>query len=277
MSNTTTAASQLLAVDSHVHLHDRVNLGAMLNSALTSFAGAVREYKSGHPCFFGVLALTEPASRNTFARLWDQAHNEIPCRLNDSWTLIATAETLSLTALHTTGARVYLLSGQQAVTGENLEVLAIGSTQAVADGMSISETLQAIRELGGYPVLPWGVGKWLGARGRQISQILARTDATQLALGDNGGRPGFWSHVVQFEEAKRLGVPILRGSDPLPVGGMRRTAGSYGDLIRCPFDPERPAHSLLQALREGCRDRLGFGAHETVLGFIKDQIALRRR
>lgn len=274
MSEPSTHQDQLLVVDSHVHLYDWLNLRPMLDNALAAFTQAAEAYKNSGD-FAGILVLTEPAGRDTFARLRTLVGNEAKGALGGPWRLEATAEDLSLSARHTAGAAIYLISGQQTVTRENLEVLALFSPQSVPERASLAETIKAVEARGGYPVLPWGVGKWLFGRGKQVSRVIAASDAGALAIGDNGGRPGFWSHVPQFAEALRHNLPLLHGSDPLPVSETRRSAGSNGDILVCPFDPARPGASLVAALRANRCERVGYGRPESALNFLKDQIALR--
>ncbi|HKJ64034.1 MAG TPA: hypothetical protein VJ969_01430, partial [Desulfopila sp.] len=96
-----------------------------------------------------------------------------------------------------------------------------------------------------------------------------------LGIGDNGGRPTFWSAIPQFERAKLNDIPLLRGSDPLAVSETRRSAGSFGTVIRCEFDSEHPCRSLLKGLKNNDLERFHFGTLEQPAQFLKDQIALR--
>lgn len=275
MVESETTGSQLLAVDSHVHVYDWANFVPMLDSALRKFSKAVQD-NGKNTTFSGILALTEPATRDTFSRLAFQLPDrESRCELSGSWHLEKTAEPLSLRAVHRDGTSVYIISGQQIVTREKLEVLSIFASQTVPDQLTLAETLAEIRARGGFPILPWGVGKWLFGRGKVVGQQIQEASRGQFGMGDNGGRPSFWKQVGQFELAKRHDLPILRGSDPLPVSELRRTGGSYGDLITCPFDPDQPGKSLCDALRENKYERTGYGPAETAANFFKDQIALR--
>ncbi len=273
MSESTPATTYFLAVDSHVHLYNWVDLVPMLDTALASFTDAVHKHKGKVP-FYGMLVLTEPRGRDTFPKLRTQLQSAQPCWLSSEWMLEPTDETLSLTAVHTDGTRIFLISGQQVVTREALEVLAIASEQTVPDRQSLQDTLKAIRQRDGYPVLPWAVGKWLMGRGKIVSQAIAENDGKPLGIGDNGGRPAFWTRVEQFKQARLFDLPILRGSDPLPVKSSRN-AGSYGTLMSIPFDAAKPAKSLLDALCDKSCERIDFGVLEAPLSFLRDQITLR--
>lgn len=274
MPDLTSSETDILAVDSHVHLYDWVNLVPMLDAALASFTDAVNNIKEGKD-FYGVLVLTEPRERDTFAKLRNQAQTESPCMLNSDWTLQTTGESLSLAAVHANGATLYLISGQQVVTRESLEVLSIATEQSIPDRMSLEETIQGIRVRDGFPVLPWGVGKWLFGRGKLINRAIEENGGKPLAIGDNGGRPNFWTMVGQFNKAKLHDLPILNGTDPLPTPKTQRTAGSYGNIICCKFDTDKPAKSLLTALTDTSCERVAYGALEAPAAFVLDQVLLR--
>lgn len=265
-------------MDSHVHIHNLNNLVHILDSTLASFGEAVQTHKNTKD-FSGVLCLTEPAERDNFARLKDQLDKSVAtgemCRLNSSWYLDSTSEELSLAACHDSGTIIYLVSGQQIVTREKLEVLSLLAPQTVQDRMSLPATIEAIEKLGGFAVLPWGVGKWLFNRGKIVSNCIEGKRNGKIGVGDNGGRPAFWKSVAQFDLARRHDLPLLHGSDPLRVSELRRTAGSRGDILVLDFDKDCPGKSLLEALQENRCERIVFGAPETFMHFIRDQIALR--
>lgn len=264
----------ILAVDSHVHLYDWAKLIPMLDDALTAFADAVQRNKEGR-AFAGVLVLTEPQNRDTFPKLRRQVLAEQPHRLSNNWTIIPTEEKLSLAAVHTNGITIFLISGQQIVTRESLEVLSLATEQSIPDRMSLEETITEIRDRDGYPVLPWAVGKWLFSRGKHINRVMVENNGKPLAIGDNGGRPTFWNVISQFNAAKLYDIPILNGTDPLPAKNTRRKAGSYGTLMCCTLDSTRPAASLLAALNDKSCELIRYGNLEAPIAFVRDQIALR--
>ncbi|KAB2888010.1 MAG: hypothetical protein F9K32_18025 [Desulfobulbaceae bacterium] len=259
-----------VAVDSHVHLHDLRDPAALLDGAYAALTGCL-----GHRPPPALLILTEPESRPTFARLREIAAAGRPTADLGCWRIGTTDEPISLAARHRTGDTIYLLAGQQIVTAENLEVLSLLALPEIADGLGLAETVLRIRQLGGLPVLPWGVGKWLGRRGTTVSDFLAGDSAGPLFVGDNGGRPGLWAFVPQFRQARAKNIRILRGSDPLRCSFRRRSAGSYGNILRCHFDPARPGQSLYDALTAAGTALETFGRHESLWHFLRDQIALR--
>lgn len=274
MSEISSSSTDILAVDSHVHLYNWVDLVPMLDEALASFTNAVQQKKEGQP-FYGVLVLTEPRVRDTFPKLRTQLQTEGPCHLSSDWTLKETGEAVSLAAVHASGTTLFFISGQQVITRESLEVLSIATEQSIPDQLSLDETISIIRDKKGYPVLPWAVGKWLFNRGKHVTRLIETNNGKPLAIGDNGGRPKFWKSVGQFDTAKLYDLPILNGTDPLPTRSRNRMAGSYGNIICCAFDASKPATSLLAALKDKSCERIGYGNLEAPIAFVKDQISLR--
>jgi hypothetical protein len=260
----------VVAVDSHVHLHDLSDPAALLDSALA----AIRRNLGDRP-LIAVLVVTEPAAQPNFATLGEMTMRQLPTAGSASWRLDATGESISLRARNRTGDTIYLIAGQQLVTAENLELLALCALPAIPDGLDLPTTVERVRQAGGLPLLPWGVGKWLGRRGAIVSDFLAATHDGPVFVGDNGGRPAFWHSVPQFRQATAGGIRILRGSDPLRCSFRRRGAGSFGNLIDCPLDPDRPGHSLHQALTAADTRIHPFGRLESPWRFCYDQIALR--
>lgn len=263
-------------MDSHVHLYHWDDLVPILDCALTYRNTRLVVGNSTEVSV--VLVLTEPRERDTFAGLQKQVHKGPSVALSPEWQLNVTAESRSLCATHIEGANVFLISGQQIVTGERLEVLAIATEQTITDHLPLKATLAAVEQAGGFPILPWGVGKWLFGRGQLVCKLIrenGNSPRAPFALGDNGGRPWFWSWVKQFNMAKRYGIPIVSGSDPLPCGSRRHAAANFGTLIRCSFDRERPAASLLAAISERSCDIEPFGDLEGSMDFMRDQLALR--
>ncbi|MBB5347218.1 hypothetical protein JWG42_09870 [Desulfoprunum benzoelyticum] len=260
----------IVAVDSHVHFHDLSDPAALLDSALA----ALRRNLGDKP-LTAALLLTEPAARPTFATLKEFTAKPLPTMTAAAWRLEATEEAISLQARNRSGDTIHLIAGQQIVTAENLEVLALCALPEIADGIDLQATVRRVRQVGGLPLLPWGVGKWLGRRGRVISDFLAGSQEGPILVGDNGGRPAFWSFVPQFRQATAGGIRILRGSDPLRCSFKRRGPGSFGSLIDGPFDPARPGHSLAQTLPAAATRFQPFGSLESPWHFCRDQIALR--
>src|SRR5690606_9685667 len=126
----------------------------------------------------------------------------------------------------TDGSGILFIRGRQLVTAEGLEVLAAGVGGDLRSGQDLSPTLEGGRARGGWSTIAWGVGKWLGRRGRLVSEaVRAEAGSGDVFLGDNGGRPGLWRFVPQFDVAAENGMRVLPGTDPLPVPGDEARIG----------------------------------------------------
>lgn len=165
--------------------------------------------------------------------------------------------------------RLLVVAGRQIVSREGLEILGLFLAAPVElEGRPANEIIAAIRAHDALPVLPWGVGKWLGPRGRLVDRLL--DGEGELFLGDNAGRPGFWP-VPRF----RRGIRVLPGSDPLPIDGAEAAIGSFGCLLNCELPPDRPAAALRRALRDPAIELVRFGRLASPFRFAVDQARLR--
>ena len=268
-------ATQLIALDCHVHLYCFDELASMLHHASSNLAVAAGSLFPGQP-WTGLLVLTETAQRNSLTAITSfitaQGADCVP-----GWRLSTVESGLAVQAEDMAGSRIFLVAGQQIITSEKLEVLALGCQPALTDGLSLPQTLAAVQASQAFPVLPWGVGKWLGDRGRTVEAAITSAVPGEIALADNSGRPFFWLAIGQFASASRKKIPLLRGSDPLPLPGQIRKVGSFGTCLHMEFDPLQPAASLRRFLTSGQAAGHPFGQLESAGAFFRNQLALRRR
>jgi hypothetical protein len=146
----------------------------------------------------------------------------------------------------------------------------------VEDGAPLASVLEWCRSNDALAVLPWGAGKWIGRRRRIVMDVLQRCDPGQVALGDNGGRPGWWS-VPIFAAARARGFKVLPGSDPLPLPGQAGRIGRFGFATAVTVDEDAPARSILRALQCPATMIRPCGRAVSLRSFLADQIALRAR
>jgi hypothetical protein len=156
-------------------------------------------------------------------------------------------------------------------------VLTLCSSGRIPDGLPIQETLSRAREIDAVPAIPWGPGKWLGARGKLLSHIIASARPGELFLGDESSRPFFWGTPRHFGEGRARGLRVLPGTDPLPFPHERARAGSFGCWTRMAFDPRRPAASVKAHLRSADAEIHAFGRLEGPVLFVRNQIAMQLR
>ena len=259
-----------LLVDAHVHFHACFEQDAFLDAALANFrrgAGAL----GIDGAFLGCLLLAEREGDRWFQRLRNGEEE-------GRWSFEPTGEEASLVARRSPGdERLLVVAGRQVRTREGLEVLGLATTEEFPDGLPFEDALARVRWSGAVPVLPWGFGKWWFYRGGLIEALLRRPGPKWIFLGDNGGRPGTGGTPRLLREARRRGIPVLPGSDPLPLAGHEARAGSSGFVVQEGVDERQPAGALRQWLRGLAVQPPTFGGCQGLAQFCRDQINLRLR
>lgn len=267
-------------MDAHVHLHGCFEVDAFLDAAARNFQAAAAELGLP-PSTPGCLLLAEMQGEQAFAHL----RGEVGRERSGPWRFEATGEEGSLIARKPgmpdmpEGGPLVLVAGRQVRTREGLEVLALATLENFADGLPFAGTLERVHWSGALPVVPWGFGKWWFERGGLVEGLLQGREREAVFLGDNAGRPGLAPRPPLFRLAESHGVPVLPGSDPLPLAEHAGRAGSYGFVLDAGLDGQ-PAMLLAAALRQGrqagWRPR-AFGHCRGLLDFCRDQSALRLR
>lgn len=253
-------------IDGHAHWHDRVAIVDFLDWARKNFRGGDnRAVPSGQ--LKAVLCLADFPGAEGWARLQSSAVNQAI----EGWEL-KQADEQAVSALHSEGDCLWLIAGRQAVTAEGVEVMALGTADALSPGQSLSETLSQVRQLGALPVLPWGAGKWWGKRGKLIKESLR--NESLLLLGDNGGRPECWRPLL-LALARRKKVPVLPGSDPLPVKADETRNGAFGVVLTDLIDETSPSVWVKGQLAELSSHEQVFGGPLDTVSFLLRQLALR--
>jgi len=256
-----------LMVDGHVHIYDCYNLEMFFNTAVKNLEHFYNTYYSNGSPYELILLLTEGKSNDFFSRFKEKGN--FP---NDSgYHFLNTNEDVSLVLAKENKRLCYLLKGRQIVTKENLEVLAIGSTQTIEDGLPIETVLEQIMDKEEMAVLAWGFGKWLFKRGKIIKRIIKNYNSPDLLVGDNSGRPVFWPIPRLFKKARALNMSIINGSDPLPFAGEETKVGSYGFSVEGDFNENEPARSLRDILVSPGLTIGFFGQRDNTIAFCKRQ------
>ena len=262
----------MVLVDGHVHMHECFDVPAVFDAAAANFAAAARDLGATRP-YDAVLCLVESENEHfldgvrtrRIGRVWRGRHGY--------WEAEESSEPETL-LVRCGGTRLAVIAGRQLVTRERLEVLALGTTAELPNGEPIEATLTAVRDAGAAAVLPWGVGKWLGARGAVIARVLADPKWRHVLLGDNGNRLQLGPDPAQLTAARRAGRSVLPGSDPLPLAGQETRVGAYGFAVDIALDSLRPAAALLALLASGS-PLVAFGRREQLTRFVGNQLALR--
>lgn len=262
-------------VDAHSHLHACFELEAFLDGAWRAFGRAAAELGRTLDC--GVLLLAQTAGDERFERL---AAGDAPPGATpggkSGWSIARTGEPESLVARRADGARILLVCGRQLRTAEGLELLALATCARFADGQPIAAALRGIEAAGAVPVLPWGVGKWTGVRGRVVAGLI---DAGRpgLACGDNANRPRLWPEPALLRRARGRGLRVLPGSDPLPLPSEAGRAGRFGLALEGPLDADLPAQDLARRLADPRTPIVPYGRLESPWRFARNQALLRLR
>lgn len=251
-----------------MHVYPQSDVANLLDAAARHFRASANHVGATKWC--GVLFLTEIAGINWFEHVAEARDG-----LNYGRWHIKSVPTdpLSLKA-YSSNESLQIVAGRQIVTSERIEVHALGMRNPLADGMKLSVTVNAVQTAQALPVLPWGVGKWLGKRGRLIAALLS-SKGTELLVSDNSGRPWFWRDT-QLARTRASGRPVLRGSDPLPLRSEERRVGEFG----CWFDgiQNGSADDLITKIRGiPAKDIYGFGNNESMHRFFRNQLLLRLR
>ncbi len=173
-----------ILADGHVHIHNRFSEYSCLNWALINFNKSaallgLRDHIDR------VLFLTESSSVNWFAKQYKAASQGLLDHQNH-YRCIITEENMSLCFLNAASDRLFVIAGRQIISSERLEVLALGQSKEYPDGQPLRKIIADIKESGGIAVLPWGVGKWLGARKGIIASALRDIPDAGIFLGDSG-------------------------------------------------------------------------------------------
>lgn len=204
-----------LAVDFHAHFYPEFSEARALNVIATHTRAA--------KCDAAVICLTETQSCDWFSKL-DQSGGRV-----------------SLVVYHE-AVPIVFIRGFQIVTAERIELHALGGRKRVIDGASLRESIAQILADEAVPVLPWGVGKWLGERGRVVSDLLSSDLGHRVLVSDSRHRPPLWPQPLQF-----TGRRVLRGSDPLPLAGEEGSLLGFGDIYEAP-DQEIQSVTLSQLI-----------------------------
>jgi len=261
----------MVLVDTHVHVHACFDVARVFDAAAANFAAAAHALASER--FDAVLCLVASRGERFFDGVRTGRTGRVWRGTRGFWEAEHGCEPETL-VVRCGGTGLTLIAGRQLVTRERLEVLALGTTAPLPDGEPIETTLAAVRDAGAAAVLPWGVGKWLGARGAVIRRVLADPTWQHVFLGDNGNRLELGPDPAPFAAARRAGRAVLPGSDPLPLPGEEARVGAYGFAVDAALDPLRPAAALLALLESGSVFT-AFGRREPLARFVGNQLALK--
>jgi hypothetical protein len=254
-----------LFLDAHVHLYPMQDADRMLR-------GLLRYAKPWLPDgAVGLVAL----ARQGLPDAWEHWRRQDAARAG--WQISpVTGDGRALDAVSDAG-RVRIYTGRQIVCAERLEVAAIGVSDAIPDGLCLTETLDRVAAASGYPVLAWGVGKWFGARGRRVRDWVEQATAASGALGDSAMRPLGWPIPGVMRLARQRGIPVLGGSDPMPRAEDAASVGRYATWIDLPSLGPPDTAGLIRCLCDSSRPPRTVGRRSGPLSFCLRQTTAWRK
>ncbi len=272
----------MIFVDAHVHIYDCFDVEQLLDAALANFSAAQEAAGIAENDVFNVLLLVEGKKDNWFQRLQAEAttDGQVTKKISPHWHVELDLADASLLAFRGESAaqKLHIGCGQQIVSREKIEVLSLFCKQKVENGLDLAGTVSAIQESQGIAVLPWGVGKWMGKRGKQIAETLGHQQGQNFFLGDNGGRPAFWPEPALFAAAARQGIAVLPGSDPLPLKDEAGRVGSFGFYLKSKNTGGQSVLSCLQQALQApdIQEKIyPFGVLQQNALFVSNQLKLR--
>jgi hypothetical protein len=258
-----------LLIDGHVHIQPEFDLNVFLENAWENFSRHTTTNEESVSADRFVLLLTEANGCDVFSSLVEKIRqgNDWP---EGQWSFSATQEDNSLLAVQG-NRKLFLIAGSQLVSSERIELISLFVPLQRSNGsLSLEKLAKHIRDKGGLPLIPWGVGKWLGKRSRIIHSFLESPPVSVFLVGDNGNRPKLWPYPRLLKIAEQQGVGSLAGSDPLRISHHVYRPGVRGGVVEGDIRMDFPARDLQDLLESGSRIE-SFGSCAGLVQFVCDQ------
>jgi hypothetical protein len=258
----------MLYCDTHVHCYKRSDFSDLLDRAYTNFVAAdksTRINKHASDAQF-LMFFTDGVKDKTWSYI-----SPIAKQLGTlgDWHLRPADDGQLIVATRAEKA-ITLAPARQINSANRLEFLLLGCAEEVEDGLAEQSIIDSYSD-SCMVICPWGVGKWLGKRGKLLSTLIAN-NTEGLFLGDNGGRPSIWRHVPQFKETRNA---ILNGSDPLPIAKEINRVASFGTKLAYKPTAQDKELSLQSALKLIKTSRtVNYGSPVSLFRFVISQVKL---
>ncbi len=250
-------------IDAHVHLYPCHPPEEVVAATVRNVVGAAGTAESACPPL-AILLLADTELARGYDRLGE---------IGGDWQ-VDEPEPGALLCRNNRQGPLLVLAGYQLRTREGIEILSLCTTHKVDDKMPLGDAVAAIDAMSGIPVIPWGMGKWLGRRGDIVRTYLRSSEVPTAWLGDSFNRPRGWPEPSALAEASMLGRAILSGTDPLPFADTAQVVGSFGSLVETSIDFAYPLSSLRATLHT--RPALApYGRRQSPSRAIVEQTMLR--
>lgn len=256
-----------ILIDGHVHYYEMFDTDKFFNNAIQNFSRFFPDSDHIENRIVRILFFTEGKTDEYFSKF---KKNSIRFTDNE-YKFKETDENISIRLTKKIKDFLYIIRGRQIITRENIEILHIGTDITIKDGLSMQEVLEKIKERSEIAILAWGVGKWFFGRKNVVRSILESNETNLIFVGDNSARPKIWPTPNLFRRAKKRGIKILNGSDPLPLSGEERKPGSYFFSLTGDFDLEKPFLSLKNILSSENPQIIFHGKRDSLSSFFNRQ------
>ena len=267
----------MILTDAHVHIYDCFDLEKFLDAAYSNFQTQANRLGHGDT-FTPILLLAEDEKNSWFNRLrkFADGRNVHTYSAIQKWKFLHTDEHISIVAKGENSKVLIIIAGRQVETIEDLEVLALCTSNFYRSGIPIIDLINEIKEHDAIPVIPWGFGKWLGKRGLILKKLLKTTKSSDFFLGENGGRPKISLRPFHFKIAERRGVRILPGTDPLPIKSELLRVASFGLSLYESCSHNNPAKDVKKVLQDHSTEFVPYGKLKNFSSFLRHQFSLRK-
>ncbi|NNF27486.1 MAG: hypothetical protein HKN73_09720 [Gemmatimonadetes bacterium] len=256
-------------IDGHVHLYDNHEAKNLVDAAAGAFSREGERLGIESAARVGCMVVVDPSGVDGFERLE---------RLGaPGWEHTPGGSCALEVVRESDGLALWVVAGRQIRTDNGLEVLAYGVRRPFEDGGRLPDQVEKVLESGAVPVIPWGFGKWLGRRGRDVEVLLRSSLGRHVVLADSLTRPAVAPEPRAFRVARAQAIPVIAGTDPLPFRGQERKAGKYGFVLELGEDPEGPAAGLGKALGALRESPTLFGRREGLISALRLQVAMQLR
>ena len=262
--------NNLLLIDSHVHFHDCFDIEEYLNNIFMNFSKAASIIDDSHS-WIGILLLSEITGVNFFRTLLFSQGDKILNNFN----LIKTEEEESFIITDGNDQKIVVISGKQIAVKEGVELLALCTSKDFQEHEDLGKAVMNVISADAIPVLPWGVGKWIGKKKDMIKNLIEENNNLKLFLCDNSGRLRFWAEPQLFKFAKSHNRFIFAGTDALPIPSEIRKTGSFGFYLKTELNLFKPSEDLKKIFNELTESPLTFGKLENPVKFLRNQLTMQ--
>ena len=264
------AVTGLWVVDLHVHFYRGFDLDLAVRSAWKN-AQAADGARPGGLCW----CLASPPGVDGLDLLSAVAEEQ-----SSSTRIVESTDTQggAVIRLESSDGVILVVPGTQAISAEGLEVLSRGAQLPAHQSAPLQSLVDNVTAAGGLPVVPWGVGKWLGRRGRLVSELVQTSRNPDSPLfADNANRPWWWPYPRLLRTAAANGHSVVTGSDPLPIKGDEIRIGSAG--LSCSVSSVDTAWQEIRQWLQSARGTVTnvHGKPMSNWRFWRNQISLRLR